>query len=128
MGLRQTNQTNQTHQPHPDIGLEVKHPNRNRMLPPLRVAGAGRSACQSVNGQPLCGFEVWKTQAFYAERERRDGILMALLTELVELMGTMTIAAAALRAELEAAILSDVERLGLDKWSKDALVKRFMGR
>jgi hypothetical protein len=64
-------------------------------------------------------------------KSRRDGILttpLAELTELVELMGTMTIAAAALRAELEAAILADVERLGLDKWSKDTLVKRFMGR
>jgi hypothetical protein len=43
-------------------------------------------------------------------------------------MGSMTKAAAALRKDLESAVLVEVERLGLDNWSKDALVKRFMGR
>jgi hypothetical protein len=43
-------------------------------------------------------------------------------------MGGLSKKSADLRGELDAAILVEVERLGLDGWSKDSLVKRFMGR
>ena len=43
-------------------------------------------------------------------------------------MGAMSKKSADIRGELETAILAEVERCGLEGWSKDAVIKRFLGR
>ena len=43
-------------------------------------------------------------------------------------MGTMSKAAAALRAEMEAELLKEAEQLGPDGFDQDPVVKRFLGR
>jgi hypothetical protein len=46
----------------------------------------------------------------------------------VGFMGSMSEAAAGLRAELEAAVLASVERFGTEGWPRDSIIKKFTDR